>query len=210
MVLVDGDGWALALVGSGRTAAVAATVPVHGRSRRRRGLAKLLGPETRIVLTDTNRRREVVPNRLTDAYGPLVPADTAPGPSIALSGPRRADGVAGRRRRGDRQPGGSAVRRQRQRRRRRTPSTEIRRPHGPSGTSVAGAGSRWRCAPRPVRVDRIDLDIPPTTGQRISQVEVQADDDPQEVAVPPDGRVSPCGSRAARPAHDGHGDRRGR
>ena len=43
---------------------------------------------------------------------------------------------------------------------------------------------------RPVPVDRVLLDIPPTTGQRISRVEVRADDEVRDVRVPADGRVS--------------------
>ena len=86
LVLVDGDGWALPSL------VLAGLLPsqppfLFTGASRPDDLAAALGRRTRLVLTDTNRRREVVPNRLTDAYGPLVAADTDPGPTIALEGP---------------------------------------------------------------------------------------------------------------------------
>ena len=39
-------------------------------------------------------------------------------------------------------------------------------------------------------VDRVDLDVPPTTGRRIARIRVQADDAVSEVTVPADGRVT--------------------
>ena len=86
VVLVDGDGWALpSLVLAGLLPSQPPFLFTGASDVD--DLAAALGPKTRLVLTDTNRRREVVPNRLTDAYGPLVSADTDPGPTIALEGP---------------------------------------------------------------------------------------------------------------------------
>ena len=144
LVLVDGDGWALAPVSQ------AGLLPfeppyVFTGAIDDASLLDLLGPSSRMVLTDTNRRREVQPNRLTDAYGPLVTADTTLGPNISLFGRGRADGAW--------VDGGDVVASQvgpelrlAAAGPRRTPSTAIRRPPGASATSVAVVASPSRSA----------------------------------------------------------------
>ncbi|KAF0832650.1 arabinofuranan 3-O-arabinosyltransferase [Ornithinibacter aureus] len=189
VVLVDGDGWSLApMVGAGLlqgqppfllTEAVDAAT-----------LEKALGPTSRVVLTDTNRRREVVPNRLTGAYGPLVAADADPGPTIALGGPDQQTVL---------QVEGADV----------TatlvgprfgvnPSTAAENAVDGDPTTAWTFGDFSRAAgqsitvrsPKPVSVERIDVDVPPTQGQRIVGLRVEADDASQDVRVPSDGRVS--------------------
>ena len=86
-LLVDGDGFALpqlaaAGLADGRT-------PFRYLGDLGRGeLADLLGPDRRLVLTDTNRRRTAVPGRLADGQGPLLAARDDTGPTRTLFGPR--------------------------------------------------------------------------------------------------------------------------
>lgn len=99
MVLVDGDGFAVpALVNAG--------VLAHGQSFRYVGemdpasFAAALGSDRRIVLTDSNRRRDADDHHLTDAFGPLVAADVPVSSTRALYGPDQQtvatyEGVAG-------------------------------------------------------------------------------------------------------------------
>ena len=86
MVLVDGDGFALpALVNAG--------VLSDGQSFRYVGgvdpasFAEILGPDRRIVLTDSNRRRAADEHHLTNAYGPLVGPQVDVPTTRALYGP---------------------------------------------------------------------------------------------------------------------------
>lgn len=87
MLLVDGDGFALPeLVAAGLT---------NGRTAYRylgdlngADLRALLGPDRRLVLTDTNRRRTALSNRLADGQGPLLGAAVDPGATRSLFGPR--------------------------------------------------------------------------------------------------------------------------
>jgi arabinofuranan 3-O-arabinosyltransferase len=189
LVLVDGDGWALGpLVSAGLLPAQPPFLLVGSGDAG--DVTQALGPRSRLVLTDTNRRREVVPNRLTGAYGPLVAADADPGPTIALEGPDEQTVL---------QVEGAEV----------TaslvgprfgvnPSTSAENAFDGDPTTAWTFGDFSRAlgqsisvrALAPLRVDRIDLDVPPTVGQRIVRLRVDADDASQEVAVPPDGRVS--------------------
>ena len=189
LVLVDGDGWALP---SSVLAGLLPSQPpflLTGASNLE-DLSAVLGPRTRLVLTDTNRRRGVVPNRLTGAYGPLVPADADPGPTIALEGPDdqtvlRVEGAEVTATMVGPLFGVN-------------PSTAAENAFDGDPTTAWTFGDFGRAqgqsvsvrAPRPLRVDRIDLDVPPTTGRRIAKLRVQADDGSHEVTVPSDGRVS--------------------
>ncbi len=145
---------------------------------------------TRLVLTDTNRRREVVPNRLTDAYGPLVTADTDPGPTIALAGPDEQTVL--------RVEGAEVTSTLDEPLFGVNPSTSAENAFDGDPMTAWTFGDFGRAqgqsvtvrAAQPLRVDRVDLDVPPTTGRRIATLRVQADDAAQEVVVPPDGRVS--------------------
>jgi arabinofuranan 3-O-arabinosyltransferase len=84
-VLVDGDGWALPplsaaglLPGAPAFRYLADLDPAE--------LARLLPEVGRLVLTDSNRRRETVPGRLGGSQGPLLPAATEPVGTRALGG----------------------------------------------------------------------------------------------------------------------------
>jgi arabinofuranan 3-O-arabinosyltransferase len=189
LVLVDGDGWALpSLVLAGLLPSQPPFLFTGASDDH--DLAQALGPQTRLVLTDTNRRREVVPNRLTGAYGPLVSAHTDPGPTIALEGPDDQTVL--------RVEGGEVTATLDRPLFGVNPSTSAENAFDgdPMTGWTFGDFSRAQGqsvsvrAPRPLRVDRIDLDVPPTTGQRIARLRVQADDLSREVSVPPDGRVS--------------------
>ncbi len=189
LVLVDGDGWALpSMVLAGL---LPSQPPFLFTGASDVGdLAEALGPQTRLVLTDTNRRREVVPNRLTDAYGPLVEADTDPGPTIALEGPDDQTVL--------RDEGAEVTATMAGPLFGVNPSTTAENAFDGDPTTAWTFGDFARAqgqsvtvrGPHPLRVDRIDLDVPPTTGRRIAKLRVQADDDSREVVVPPDGRVS--------------------
>lgn len=189
LVLVDGDGWALApLVQAGLLPfepPFLFTGATDGDA-----VAELLGPESRMVLTDTNRRRGVIPNRLTDAYGALVPAEQDPGPNIALFGPDEQTVL--------RVVGGAVTASQVGPRFGLNPAAAAENAFDGDPTTAwsfgdfgRGRGQSVTVRPdRRVPVDRIDLDIPPTTGQRIAKVRVRVDDAVREVTVPPDGRVT--------------------
>lgn len=189
LVLVDGDGWALApMVGAGllpdqppfllTEALDAATIE------------KALGPTSRVVLTDTNRRREVVPNRLTGAYGPLVAADTDPGPTIALGGPDQQTVL--------KVEGAEVAATLVGPRFGVNPSTAAENAVDGDPTTAWTFGDFSRAlgqsitvrSPQAVSVERIDVDVPPTQGQRIAALRVEADGASQDVRVPADGRVS--------------------
>lgn len=82
-VLVDGDGWALAPL---TTAGLLPGAPVF-RYLADLDPAELAGllPETgRLVLTDSNRRRETIAGRLGGGQGPLLPAGSEPAGTRAL------------------------------------------------------------------------------------------------------------------------------
>lgn len=189
LVLVDGDGWALAPLVSAGLLPSQPPFLLTGPSDPAT-LEKALGPRSRLVLTDTNRRREVVPNRLTGAYGPLVAADVDPGPTIALEGPDeqtvlRVEGAEVTASLVGPLFGVNA-----------STSAENAVDGDPTTSWSFGDFSRALGqsisvrSPRPVRVDRVDVDVPPTVGQRIVALRIQADDAAQDVQVPLDGRVS--------------------
>ena len=189
LVLVDGDGWALApLVQVGLLPSQPPFL-LTGRTKAS-ALAEALGPKSRLVLTDTNRRRQVVPNRLTGAYGPLVGADEDPGPTIALHGADDQTVL--------RVVGGEVSASLEGPRFGVNPATTAENAFDGDPTTAWTFGDFGRARgqsvtvrfPSPVDVDRIDLDVPPTTGQRITRLRVQADDATTEVDVPADGRVS--------------------
>ncbi|HEX6920267.1 MAG TPA: alpha-(1-_3)-arabinofuranosyltransferase family protein, partial [Actinomycetes bacterium] len=87
MLLIDGDGYAVPeLVAAGLTDG---RVPFrYLGDLARADLRSLLGPDRHLVLTDTNRRRTALPNRLADGQGPLLGAAVDPGATRALFGPR--------------------------------------------------------------------------------------------------------------------------
>lgn len=189
LVLADGDGWALApLVQAGLLPSqppfllTAAMQPAD--------ITRALGPRSRLVLTDTNRRREVVPNRLTDAYGPLVTADEDPGPTIALKGADEQTVL--------RVDGGDVSATLDRPRFGVNPAASAEKAFDGDPNTAWTFGDFGRAegqsvsvrTPTALRVDRIDLDVPPTEGRRITGLRVQADDATADVEVPPDGRVS--------------------
>lgn len=189
LVIIDGDGWALAPVSH---AGLLPDEPpfLLGGATDLEDMTELLGPETRLVLTDTNRRREVTPNRLTDAYGPIIVPDENAGPSIALFGPDEQTVL--------RVEGGEVTATQEGARFGidaassaenafdGDPSTAWR--FGDFGSGVGQSVSIT--APGPVPVDQINIDIPPTHGQRIAEIRIDADEEFRVVEVPADGRVS--------------------
>ena len=80
---VAGDAWAFdGLARAGRLG----TTPVvsYASDTTAEELAGRLGAGHRLVLTDTNRRQEVIANRLVAGYGPLLPEDVAPDATRAL------------------------------------------------------------------------------------------------------------------------------
>lgn len=82
-VLVAGDGWAIPPMA--RDGLLTRTPVLRYASDLRPGdLGADLGRDARIVLTDTNQRRESVPNRLTAGNGPLLPEGETPGLTRAL------------------------------------------------------------------------------------------------------------------------------
>ncbi|WP_162252802.1 alpha-(1-_3)-arabinofuranosyltransferase domain-containing protein [Knoellia sp. Soil729] len=189
LVLVDGDGWALApLVLVGLLPAQPPFLLTGATTRS--ALAQALGPTSRLVLTDTNRRRQVVPNRLTGAYGPLLGADEDPGPTIALEGPSDQTVL--------RVVGGEVSASLEGPRFGVNPATTAENAFDGDPTTAWTFGDFGRARgqsvsvqlARPISVDRIDLDVPPTAGQRITRIRIQADDAASEVDVPSDGRVS--------------------
>ncbi len=82
-VLVDGDGWALAPL---TAAGLLPGAPVfrYLADLDPAEVAELLPETSRLVLTDTNRRRETIPGRLTGGQGALLPAGTEPAGTRAL------------------------------------------------------------------------------------------------------------------------------
>lgn len=72
-VVVVGDGWGVAQAG---TAGLLGGAPLfrYAADLSAAELAQNLGPEHRIVLTDTNARRNVIPNQLVAGQGALLPA----------------------------------------------------------------------------------------------------------------------------------------
>ena len=187
-VLVDGDGWALApLVNAGLLPAEPPYLLMADLDSR--GLASTLGPDHRIVLTDTNRRRAVSPNRLTGAYGALVAGDQDAGSTIALFGPDEQTVLD--------VTGGHVT------------ATQVGPLFGLSAAAAAenafdgdpttswsfgdfGRGLGQSATVQtddPVAVDSVKIDIPPTQGQRIARVRIDADDAAAEVAIPADGRA---------------------
>ncbi len=82
-VLVDGDGWAVApLVAAG----LLDRQPVfrYLGETDPAGLGQALQAGTRLVITDTNRRRQSLTDRLADSQGPLLGAGQPTGPSRVL------------------------------------------------------------------------------------------------------------------------------
>ena len=189
LVLVDGDGWAVApLVQAGLLPSQPPFLLMGGVSSSE--LAEALGPTSRLVLTDTNRRRQVVPNRLTGAYGPLVGANEDPGPTIALHGADDQTVL--------RVVGGEVSATLEGPRFGVNPATTAENAFDGDPTTAWTFGDFGRAlgqsvsvrSTNPLDVDRIHLDVPPTTGQRITRIRVQADNAETEVAVPEDGRAS--------------------
>ena len=87
MLLVDGDGFALPnLVAAGLTTDQPAFRYLGDVSAAE--FRTLLGPERTLVLSDTNRRRTALPDRLADGQGPLLSPSEDPGPSRTLFTPR--------------------------------------------------------------------------------------------------------------------------
>ena len=86
-VLIDGDGWALApTFAAGLLPDDPAFRYVGDLDRATFQQALELG--TRVVLTDSNRRRSAATGQLTDSQGPLLAADEDPGPTRTLFGPQ--------------------------------------------------------------------------------------------------------------------------
>jgi arabinofuranan 3-O-arabinosyltransferase len=189
LVVVDGDGWALGpLVQAGLLPSEPPYVLMGDVDSN--SLAQMLGSQRRIVITDSNRRREVIPNRLTGAYGALQTAEQDPGSSIALFGPGKQTVL--------RVVGGQVSATQVGPRFGVSPSSSAENAFDGDPTTAWTFGDFGRGlgqsvtlrASRAVAVDRVDLDIPPTKGQRIARVQVTADDAVREVAIPDDGRAS--------------------
>lgn len=85
-VLVSGDGWSLGpLVAAGLLPGDPAFRYVGELSSS--DVAQAVKAGTRLVITDTNRRRTATTSQLADSQGPLLPAGRAPGPSRVLFGP---------------------------------------------------------------------------------------------------------------------------
>ena len=86
-VTVAGDAWAFEpLARTGRVASTPVVWLAHDSSADE--LEKRLGPDHRLVITDTNRRQAAIPNRLTAGYGPLLEEDSAePVPTRVLGSP---------------------------------------------------------------------------------------------------------------------------
>ena len=75
-IVVVGDGWSVPAMA--RTGDLVGSPAFRYLQDLTAGdLAKSLGAGHRIVLTDTNRRRDSISNRLTNGQGPLLPADEA-------------------------------------------------------------------------------------------------------------------------------------
>lgn len=189
LVLVDGDGWALApLVQVGLLPAQ--PVFTFTSALRKADLVARLGSTSRLVLTDTNRRREVTPNRLTSAYGPVVAASTDPGPTIALGDEDSQTVLVSE--------GGAVTSTQ------DTPEYGVNAASSPENAFDANPTTAWTFGEfgealgqsvtvrpsKPVAVDEVAIDIPPTVGQRITALRVEADGAAKEVKVPGDGRVA--------------------
>ncbi|MFN8098191.1 MAG: alpha-(1-_3)-arabinofuranosyltransferase family protein [Dermatophilaceae bacterium] len=98
-VVVAGDGWAYdALARSGLLpgspvvrfaadlASATGTSAGSATAADPAGIGTLISAAARLVLTDTNRRQSVIPNRLTAGFGPLLPADATPAGTRALGG----------------------------------------------------------------------------------------------------------------------------
>ena len=188
LVLVDGDGWALApLVQAGLLPSQPPFLLTGGMTPS--ALAEALGSTSRLVLTDTNRRREVVPNRLTGAYGPLVGADEDPGATIALHDETDQTVLQ--------VDGGEVTASLEGPRFGVNPATTAENAFDRNPTTAWTFGDFGRArgqsisvrVPSPVKVDRIAIDVPPTEGQRITTIKVEADDASDEVDVPADGRA---------------------
>ena len=84
-VLVDGDGWALAPLSSAGLLAGEPAFRYLG-DLTPADFAQALRSGTRLVVTDTNRRRTASIDQLTDGQGALLAADTDVGPSRTLFG----------------------------------------------------------------------------------------------------------------------------
>jgi arabinofuranan 3-O-arabinosyltransferase len=86
-ITVAGDGWAFdSLARTGRVTSTPVVWFAHDLDSR--DLARQLGPSHRLVISDTNRRRAAIPNRLTAGQGPLLAEDSAdPSPTRVLGGP---------------------------------------------------------------------------------------------------------------------------
>jgi arabinofuranan 3-O-arabinosyltransferase len=85
-VLVDGDGWALAPLSSAGLLAGEPAFRYLG-DLTAADFAQALRLGTRLVVTDTNRRRTASIDQLTDGQGALLAAETDVGPSRTLFGP---------------------------------------------------------------------------------------------------------------------------
>jgi arabinofuranan 3-O-arabinosyltransferase len=85
-VVVDGDGFAFAPMAAAGLLSTQPTVRLAGDVGPAE-FATLLGPDHRLVLTDTNRRTDTVLGRLANNQGPLLSADAQPASGRALFGP---------------------------------------------------------------------------------------------------------------------------
>lgn len=188
LVLVDGDGWALApLVQAGLLPSQPPYLLMGDVQDE--GLRPLLGADHRIVLTDTNRRRTVAGNRLTGAYGALLPEDQDPGASIALFGPEEQTVL--------KVVGGRVTATQVGPRFGVNPAAAAENAFDGDPTTTWSFGDFGRGlgqsvtvrTDRPVSVDRLSIDIPHTVGQRIARVRVEADGSSRDVPIPASGRA---------------------
>lgn len=85
-VVVAGDAWAF---GQLARQGLLGDVPLFGYAAdlSPEELAERVGSAGHLVLSDTNRRRAIVANRLSAGFGPLLPEDDDPGATRALWGP---------------------------------------------------------------------------------------------------------------------------
>jgi arabinofuranan 3-O-arabinosyltransferase len=87
MLLVDGDGFALPSLQAAGLLADQPSFRYLGATSAHE-LVTLLGPQRRLELTDTNRRRTAVAGRLANAHGALLRPATVPDSTRTLFGPR--------------------------------------------------------------------------------------------------------------------------